>query len=1672
MAETYKQKDHLYVETKAFKELKEIIEDRHWALIAGKPGDGKTTMAAHLMLKYTKKGFKPVFVTSPQDWKILVEGGNKSKKEQRQFVIIDDMFGSMCVDQQKVSEWVSFIDFMNRVVDKRKGHLVVVCTSRKYIFNDVKTKIDKFSCFSNTSIVDMTSKELELTCSEKTYIWKKYTKEYSVESKTPSCIYQNVPSPHGFPHCVELYCSNQFLRNQGVDFFENPMKYICREIKNFLENDKIKYCILLLILLNNNHLREDILQQLCFSDPPKDVLKLFKVAGLSVDYAQSELKKALVSLKNTYISEHLDGAYCFSHESIKENVAFMLIQDNPLYAIEELEFSYLVNHTRCQDYKAGSDESVFVLPSFCTTALIDRVLKETFRGNSMSICTHDIWNDQFLIEKMIKSLLYRLAVDRGNPDLIKKIFFLSDQFQHVYSSLIPCLIKCQRDQAVLMILDNRKIMGFVDCNDLKKTLSLALVLASWYLPTSNIVTKLIELGANVNMTLTKSQLNFLLYPFHIVLGTFSLYNPLLCSVINRNVSLFMTLLHKGGSVYIQDVPVVLFIAVQNGAYAIVKELIKTKPMWQNLYIDTYQTELEQAEKDIWKSLNVWNHSLKINLQQLKSDCIVKPIHVVKDDKCLELLMQSGVNINQDVLLADGQRITHCIYRLLTYTERGIMLNLCKRGLKMDGSLSGKNCLHYLIEWMGLSYEESVDLVGYGLLQASAFGNMVNEKDHEGNSPFHYIFLHKPSSKNSAVLSYLMKCGANINLQNHDGMTPVMACLSYCNRFEIVKTCLQKRLPWLTDKRGRGYFHYLAESQITPDECSEVVKYLLESGEDLNLRDVEGNPPVFDCYESTFDSFVSAGAAVDALNEDGENILFYNMRRDRIDSTQIGLWESIIKEYDTISTTNLAGQTLLHTVVTQADIYTLVLFLSAFEDLGLNLNSTDQMGVTPLMLAVESSQYNAEEITYFLNDTCTHIDMNCTDANNLSVLHHCVGGTFCDEEKIEAIDLLMELSIDLINVGVDILLFAVNESQCGTEVILKLLDLDKKEDYDHMLLIQGIVESKRDHDLQVALLCDLVKKKKLSAEEVLTHKDVTRPTAIKVATLLQQDGMLEFHQLCLLKEDVSIVIGDLDDDTALALLHQIQQYEPLKMTLRDFSLHWKLCENGLIKAFSFIISLGIDINGEDLEGNTLLHKVVKHVEDDNLSKALIELLIPKLDVEKRNKKMKTPLHVACKQPCLKPQTIYSIITELKEVNQIDSDGMTALHYLCSNESAVNSTKQFDIMLYLAFCLVQKGATVDFQNTNGETCIMEAIHHQDINEDLLLYLIHNSKNRNVQDTDGNTVLHRILMEFVPDRLKASLVEFLLDNGGDINVLNNNGCSCLLLMQDNIVKGIVGLNFLTVCIKHGIFGNANDVLDIFFKHIREMKGESPSNLAVMKDAVYQRIIDVDYRNESSADTLLLVACECLLPNTVQTLLSLGADVNVLDMVGYSCFIRVLYSIKLARLSVLYACLSDGNVYGEALLQVSNNCWNVQDKAIFLQDHTHDTGYYLSIPKKDCFREILYLKNTGLKVLESLLCSNADLNKQDITGKSVLHHFVQSPVHDIFICPALQLLLQHGADVNARDYEGMTPLMACSQYSGPKFKRMAILLDAGAHVCDKDNFGCDAIDYGKMAYARMLSN
>ena len=57
VANWYENPDKFYVETHAFRQCKEILNDKHWVTILGYPGDGKSMMAAHLMSQYRNRGF-------------------------------------------------------------------------------------------------------------------------------------------------------------------------------------------------------------------------------------------------------------------------------------------------------------------------------------------------------------------------------------------------------------------------------------------------------------------------------------------------------------------------------------------------------------------------------------------------------------------------------------------------------------------------------------------------------------------------------------------------------------------------------------------------------------------------------------------------------------------------------------------------------------------------------------------------------------------------------------------------------------------------------------------------------------------------------------------------------------------------------------------------------------------------------------------------------------------------------------------------------------------------------------------------------------------------------------------------------------------------------------------------------------------------------------------------------------------------------------------------------------------------------------------------------------------------------------------------------------------------------------------------------------------------------
>ena len=404
IADWYERRDGIFVETSAYEQFNMVVDEVRWANILGKPGDGKTAMAAHLMLKYRNaQGYKPVFITSPKDWVNLTSKLNSDLKDTKHFIIIDDMFGNSYVDKQKVSEWQSLIEEMQETVLKGQGDIRVVTISRQYIFNEIRTELEKFKMFQNLFVIDM-SDEYKLTSDEKGKVFIKFAAKYDVSDFNP-LVFREVDPPHGFPHCCELFCTDGFFRQNGIAFFEKPIEYIKNDIYNFKDNNCVEFAVLLLVLVNNNHLEKSYFDTL--DSVSEEVKKIIRDAAMSLDRLEAQAQKALARLTKTYLTIGPDGAYCFSHDLLAQILAFVYYSVSPSHAIEVLDFSYILAFVNVGklDENITLEESLRVsnqLSTSCAKALARRMTTELKHGNMTVVGYCDVWRNQAFVSEWMK----------------------------------------------------------------------------------------------------------------------------------------------------------------------------------------------------------------------------------------------------------------------------------------------------------------------------------------------------------------------------------------------------------------------------------------------------------------------------------------------------------------------------------------------------------------------------------------------------------------------------------------------------------------------------------------------------------------------------------------------------------------------------------------------------------------------------------------------------------------------------------------------------------------------------------------------------------------------------------------------------------------------------------------------------------------------------------------------------------------------------------------------------------------------------------------------------------------------------------------------------------------------------------------------------------------------
>lgn len=186
---------------------------------------------------------------------------------------------------------------------------------------------------------------------------------------------------------------------------------------------------------------------------------------------------------------------------------------------------------------------------------------------------------------------------------------------------------------------------------------------------------------------------------------------------------------------------------------------------------------------------------------------------------------------------------------------------------------------------------------------------------------------------------------------------------------------------------------------------------------------------------------------------------------------------------------------------------------------------------------------------------------------------------------------------------------------------------------------------------------------------------------------------------------------------------------------------------------------------DNSGNTVLHNVVKNVEDVKF------LLSLGADYNIKNNKGETAYDLCDDKTIFKSYdeklfisskcnlvlTKKLIESGRVNINYQDKNGVSKLHIAAANDN-------FDMVQML----VEKGINQELQDACGNT----AFHYANIND--IWNILNNTKD--IKNNDGNTRLHKSAR-----RSEFYVVKFLLELGVDYNIKNNDGKTAYELCKD---------------------------------------------------------------------------------------------------------------------------------------------------------------------------------------------------------------------------------------------------------------------------------------------------
>jgi len=536
----------------------------------------------------------------------------------------------------------------------------------------------------------------------------------------------------------------------------------------------------------------------------------------------------------------------------------------------------------------------------------------------------------------------------------------------------------------------------------------------------------------------------------------------------------------------------------------------------------------------------------------------------------------------------------------------------------------------------------------------------------------------------------------------------------------------------------------------------------------------------------------------------------------------------------------------------------------------------------------------------------------------------------------------------------------------------------------------------------------------------------------------------------------------------------------------------------------------------------------------------------VDVDVRGIDDRTPLHMAVDRGLL--EVARTLIKRGASINARDSSNRTPLHPTFRDTSGTFDDTYFDVVLYL----LEHGADVDAQaNTEHPTPLHLASYYGGFKVARLL--LNRGVNINVQDEKCRTPLHEVLtgMNNTIQDYYVDAVRFLLDHGADLDAEDNvhstplhvisrygNVKAARLLLEhgarvdalDNdhstslhVASQYGRVEAARLLLEHGADVHALDRNHSTPLHVASQRGKVEAARLLLEHGADVHALD------SNRSTPLHFASKNGSTEAARLLLGHGADVHALDSNRSTPlhFASKNGSTEAARLLLehgadvhaldsnhstpLHSASESGNAgaarplleHGAVVdardnedstpLQVASQCGNTKAAILLL---AHGADIHVRNKKGQTPQHLLLAMwsnelpdcDTSIGTIRVFLEPGADADAVDNSHSTLLHRasyegYVEAaqmllkrganinarnkegrtPLHQVLVrlsddtgasyFDTIQLLLEHGADVDALDAAQSTPLHVASKYGSAKATQL--LLGCGANVHLQNNDG-----------------